>query len=79
MNRREFLTSTCACLGIAVAKIGPALGAAAPPSIEMSKVGRCGTLPPSPSDMIQTRRVTEALRAHRVSFNHKTIIRQSVG
>jgi hypothetical protein len=70
VNRREFLfSSACACLATGAARIetvraGPALS---------PKLYRCGTPPPTPSDDIQTNRVMDALREHRVTFR-KTVI-----
>ena len=69
MNRREFLmSSACACLATATAKIDPLFAQdalAAPKRL-------CATPPPTPAAKIQANRVVNALRAHRMSFRGTT-------
>lgn len=70
MNRREFLiSSACACAAPHVAAIGTAFAATTP----APTLYRCGTPPPTPSEVIQTSRVLDALLEHRVTFR-KTMI-----
>ncbi|HXG79638.1 MAG TPA: zinc metalloprotease [Methyloceanibacter sp.] len=73
MNRRNFLmSSACACLATATAKIGSLLAQDAPPVPKIRY--RCGTPLPTPSEQIQSRRVVAALRAHRVVFRGTTTV-----
>jgi hypothetical protein len=72
VNRREFLlSSACACLATATAKIDPLFAEDAPAP---ARLYRCGTPPPTPSAKIQANRVINALRAHRMNFRGKTVI-----
>jgi hypothetical protein len=66
VNRREFvISSASACLAAATARLARA---------EPRSHYRCGTAPSTPSEDIQATRVTEALRAHGVTFRYKTVI-----
>ena len=66
MNRREFLmSSACACLATATAKIDPLFAEDAPAP---ARLYRCGTPPPTPAAKIQANRVITALRTHRMNF-----------
>jgi hypothetical protein len=68
VNRRQFvISSACACLAAAAARIGRA-------GAEPSPHYRCGTRLATPSEDIQASRVIEALRAHGVNFRYKTVI-----
>jgi hypothetical protein len=70
VNRREFLmSSACACLATATAKIGAVLAQDKPPVQRI-----CGTPLPTPAERIQARRVVNALRANRINFRGKTVI-----
>jgi hypothetical protein len=73
VNRREFLmSSACACLATAAAKVDAVLAQdSAPPPARLT---RCGTPLPTPAEKIQSRRVVSALRANRVNFRGKTVI-----
>ena len=72
MNRRQFLmSSACACLATATAKIDPLFAQGAAPA---AKLYRCGTPPPTPSEKIQANRVITALRTHRVNFRGQTVV-----
>ena len=71
MNRREFLmSSACACLATATAKIDPLFAEDALVAPERL----CGTPPPTPAAKIQTNRVVTALRAHRMNFRGSTLV-----
>jgi hypothetical protein len=66
VNRREFvISSASACLAATTAGLARA---------EPAPHYRCGTAPSTPSEDIQAIRVTEALRAHGVTFRYKTVI-----
>jgi hypothetical protein len=72
VNRREFLmSSACACLATATAKIDSLFAEDAPAA---PRLYRCGTPPPTPAAKIQANRVINALRAYRVNFRGKTVI-----
>jgi len=72
VNRRQFLmSSACACLATATAKIDPLFAQGAAPA---AKLYRCGTPPPTPSEKIQANRVITALRTHRVNFRGRTVV-----
>ena len=73
MNRRKFLTtSACACLATATTKVGDLFAEDKPPTT--TRLYRCGTPPPTPSEKIQANRVVAALRSHRVNFRGQTVI-----
>ena len=72
MNRREFLmSSACACLATATAKIDPLFAEDAPAP---ARLYRCGTPPPTPAAKIQANRVITALRTHRMNFRGQTLV-----
>jgi Pregnancy-associated plasma protein-A len=71
VNRREFLmSSACACLATATAKIDPLFAEDAP----APRLYRCGTPPPTPAAKIQANRVITALRTHRMNFQAQTLV-----
>ena len=71
MNWREFLmSSACACLATATAKIDPLFAQDA----LVAPKRLCGTPPPTPAAKIQTNRVVTALRAHRMNFRGSTVV-----
>jgi hypothetical protein len=73
VNRRRFLmSSACACLATATAKIDALLAQDEAPALPQAR--RCGTPLPSPAERIQARRVVTALRANRIAFRGKTTI-----
>jgi Pregnancy-associated plasma protein-A len=73
VNRRDFLmSSACACLATATAKVATVFAQDATPA--PARLTRCGTPLPTPSEKIQARRVVSALRANRVNFRGKTVI-----
>lgn len=65
------MSSACACLAAATAKIDPLFAQDAPAA---PRFYRCGTPPPTPAAKIQANRVIDALRAYRVNFRGKTVI-----
>jgi len=73
VNRRDFLmSSACACLATAAAKVDALLAEDKPAAAP--RIYRCGTPPPTPAEKIQANRVTNALRAARVNFRGKTVV-----
>ena len=72
MNRREFLMSSASAWLATGPAIGTALAASTP--APATRLLRCGTPPPTPSEKIQVNRVIAALRAHGVNFRGKTVI-----
>src|SRR5918996_1734778 len=73
VNRRDFLmSSACACLAPAAAKIDILSAEEAPAA--NPELFRCGTPPPSPAERIQARRVVTALRTNRVAFRGTSTI-----
>ena len=72
MNWREFLmSSACAGLATATAKIDPLFAEDAPAP---ARLYRCGTPPPTPAAKIQANRVITALRTHRMNFRGQTLV-----
>jgi Pregnancy-associated plasma protein-A len=67
------MSSACACLATATAKVGSLLAEEAPAAAK-PKLYRCGTPLPSPAERIQARRVVTALRTNRVAFRGTTTI-----
>ena len=66
------MSSACACLATATAKVGAVFAQDTAPA--PLKLTRCGTPLPTPAEKIQARRVVTALRANRVNFRGKTVI-----
>ena len=68
VNRRQFLmSSACACLATATAKIDHALGARTAPPHRRGSIAAARRRPPRAAK-IQANRVITALRAHRMNF-----------
>jgi len=60
-------------LATATTKIGDLFAEDKPPTAN-TRLYRCGTPPPTPSEKIQANRVVTALRSHRVNFRGQTVI-----
>jgi hypothetical protein len=67
------MSSTCACLAGAAARVTPLLAQEEPAAVK-PKLYRCGTPLPTPAERIQARRVVTALRANRIAFRGTTTI-----